>query len=67
MFFLVLYVVKMKAMLSLAALLVVARTSCRHLCFLNQVHAWFLKIAFVWTSVCVSWAIKNYSREMKSE
>ena len=43
---------------------------------LNQVrpaHAWFLKIDIVRTSVCMSVcvstprAIKNYSREMKSE
>ena len=44
---------------------------------LNQAHAWFLKIDIVRTSVCVSvsvsvcvsapQAIKNYSREMKSE
>ena len=44
--------------------------------FLNQARAWFLEITFVRTSVCVRAcvcvcvrprAIKNYSREMKSE
>ena len=45
--------------------------------FLNQAHAWFLKIDMMRTSVCVSvcvclcvsapQAIKNYLREMKSE
>ena len=43
--------------------------------FLNQAHAWFLKIDIVRMSVCVCvcvcvsapQAIKNYSHEMKSE
>ena len=38
---------------------------------LNQARAWFLKIASVWMCVCVyvsaPRAIKNSSREMKSE
>ena len=45
------------------------------LVFLNQARAWFLEITFMRTSVCVCVsvfvsaprAIKNYSREMKSE
>ena len=39
--------------------------------FLNQMHAWFLRIAFVRMSVCVCVstprAIKNHSREINPE
>ena len=55
MFFLVLYMVKMKAVLSLAALLVVSRTSCRHILFEEEMLSCLtISVMYGWINSLVS-------------